>query len=241
MNLYPGKPYPLGATWDGKGVNFALYANHATKVELCLFDPENNDTATETITIAERTRQIWHVYIPGLKPGQCYGYRVHGPYDPNEGHRYNPNKMLIDPYAKAISGGIDWHDSIFGYKIGEDDLSMSETDSGPFMPKSVVIDHQYDWENVKAPQIAYHNTIIYEAHVKGLTILHPEFPEEIRGTYAGIAHPIMIDYLKKLGITAIELMPVHQFVNDRGLVDKGLSNYWGYNSIGFFAPDSKYS
>lgn len=240
MKIYPGKPYPLGATWDGQGVNFALYANHATKVELCLFGSKDGPV-TDTIEIKERTRQIWHVYLPDLSPGQCYGYRVHGPFEPNEGHRYNANKLLIDPYAKAISGNINWHDALFAYQIGQDDLSFSETDSAPFIPKSVVIDHHYDWEGVEAPQVSYHNTIIYEAHVKGLTIRHPGLPEEIRGTYAGIGHPVIIDYLKSLGITAIELMPVHQFVNDRGLIDKGLSNYWGYNSIGFFAPDFRYS
>jgi isoamylase len=240
MKIYPGKPYPLGATWDGKGVNFALYANHATKVELCLFDSECNEQVI-SIEVKERTRQIWHVYIPEIQPGQCYGYRVHGPFDPQEGHRYNHNKLLIDPYAKAISGSINWHDALFGYKIGEDDLSYSETDSAPFIPKSVVIDASYDWEDVKAPGIAYHNTIIYEAHVKGLTFQHPDLPPAIKGTYAGIAHPVMIEHLKSLGITAIELMPVHQFVNDRHLAEKGLSNYWGYNSIGFFAPDFRYS
>lgn len=241
--IYPGNPYPLGATWDGFGVNFAIYADNATSVELCLFDGERDEEETLKITLEERTHQIWHVYIPGLQPGQLYGYRVHGPYMPTDGHRYNPNKLLIDPYAKAISGVIKWHDALFGYEIGhhEADLSYSELDSAPFIPKSIVIDSTYDWESDKPPKTNYHQSIIYETHVRGFTKLHPGLPEEIRGTYAGIAHPVTIDYLRKLGITAVELMPVHQFINDGHLIDQGLNNYWGYNTIGYFAPDSRYS
>jgi isoamylase len=243
ITVYPGSPYPLGATWDGEGVNFALYADNATGVELCLFNSPEDDTESVKIKLTERTHQVWHVYLPEIQPGQLYGYRVHGPYEPQNGHRFNPNKLLIDPYAKAISGTINWHDSMFGYEVGspEEDLKMSTLDSAPFIPCSVVVDPNYDWEGDKAPKIPYHRSIIYEAHVKGLTKLHPDIPEEIRGTYAAIGHPVTIQYLKDLGITAIELMPVHHFITDRHLADKGLTNYWGYNSIGFFAPDVRYS
>ena len=241
--VYPGSPYPLGATWDGKGVNFALYAENATGVELCLFNDPKDETEAVRIPITERSTQIWHVYIPDAKPGQLYGYRVHGPYDPAAGHRFNPAKLLIDPYAKAIAGKIEWSDALFGYETGNEaeDLSMSDTDSAPFLPKCVVINPEFNWEGDRAPKIAYHNTIIYEAHVRGFTKLSPEIPEEIRGTYAAIGHPATIGYLQKLGITAIELMPVHHFIADRHLVEKGLTNYWGYNTIGFFAPEVRYS
>ncbi|RZK51577.1 MAG: glycogen debranching enzyme GlgX, partial [Pedobacter sp.] len=185
MKKFPGKPYPLGANWDGKGVNFALYANHATKVALCLFDIDGNET--HTITIAERTRQIWHIYIPDLTPGQRYGYRVFGPFKPEEGCRYNPNKLLIDPYAKAIDGDIIWSEALYGYNFGEEDLSYNKSDSAPFIPKGLVVDANYDWEGVEAPHVPYHQSIIYEAHVKGLTATNPALPEEFRGTYAGIA------------------------------------------------------
>ncbi|EDM36693.1 Glycogen debranching enzyme GlgX [Pedobacter sp. BAL39] len=243
LKIYPGHPYPLGATWNGSGVNFAIYADNATGVELCLFTSEKDEAETRKIHIEERTHQIWHVYLPDLRPGQLYGYRVHGPFEPAEGHRYNPNKLLIDPYAKAISGVIKWHDALFGYEMGsaEEDLSYSDLDSAPFIPKSIVIDSAYDWEQDKPPKTNYHQSIIYETHVKGFTKQHPGLPEEIRGTYAGIAHPVTIEYLKELGITAVELMPVHQFINDGHLIDKGLNNYWGYNTIGYFAPDSRYS
>ncbi|WP_276088043.1 glycogen debranching protein GlgX [Pedobacter sp. JY14-1] len=238
--LSSGTPYPLGATWDGKGVNFALFAGNATAVELCLFD-EQCAQELERIAVKEKSRQVWHIYVEGIGPGQCYGYRVDGPYDPAAGHRYNPNKLLIDPYAKAISGSVEWHDSLFGYDLEKDDTVMSGTDSALFTPKAVVVDQNYDWEGVGAPKRNYHETIIYEAHVKGLTKLHPEIPEAIRGTYAAVGHPAMTAHLKSMGITAIELMPVHQFISDRHLRDRGLSNYWGYNTIGFFAPDSRYS
>jgi isoamylase len=242
-NVYPGKPYPLGATWDGEGINFALFAEYATGVELCFFKGKDDEIEYEKIKLTERTHQVWHIYIPDAKPGQLYGYRIFGPYEPENGHRFNPNKLLLDPYAKSIAGRIDWHDALFGYEIGnpDEDLSYSELDSAPFIPKSVVIDQSFDWENEQPLRIPYHRSVIYEAHVKGFTIQHPDIPENIRGTYAALAHPVTISYLKDLGITAIELMPVHQFVNDRGLQDKGLANYWGYNTIGFFAPDVKYS
>lgn len=241
--LYTGEPYPLGATWDEKGVNFALYAGNATGVDLCLFSNEPEGKELIRIQLLERTHQVWHGYIPELKPGQLYGYRVHGPYDPKNGHRFNPNKLLIDPYATAIAGTIAIDHAHFGYEIGhpDQDLSFSESDSAPFTAKSVVVDTAFDWEGDKPPKVPYHKLIIYEAHVKGLTKMHTGIPEEIRGTYAGIAHPVTIAYLKELGISAIELMPVHHFINDGGLDEKGLSNYWGYNTVGFFAPDSRYS
>ncbi|MGK7392329.1 MAG: glycogen debranching protein GlgX [Candidatus Cyclobacteriaceae bacterium M2_1C_046] len=240
--VYPGKPYPLGATWDGKGVNFALFAENATGVELCLYK-NDDDLEGETIKVTERSHQIWHVYIPNLNPGHLYGFRVHGPYEPENGHRFNPNKLVLDPYAKSIAGTYKWHDALFGYDLHHPkrDLSFNETDSAPYVPKGVVTDPEFDWEDDQPLRYSYSETIIYEAHVKGLTKMHPDIPEEIRGTYAAVSHPVMIDYYKKLGITAIELMPVHQFINDRHLYDKGLSNYWGYNTIGFFAPDVRYS
>ena len=243
LTVYPGNPYPLGATWDGEGVNFALFSHHATGVELCLYNSTSDKEASARILLQERSHHIWHVYIPGLKPGQLYGFRVHGPYDPERGFRFNPNKLLIDPYAKALAGTIKWDDSLFGYEVGaaNEDLSFNDTDSGPCVPKAVVIDPQFDWGNDKAPKIPYHNTIIYEVHVKGFTKLHPGIPEKIRGTYAGIGHPVTIKYLKDLGITAVELMPVHQFIIDRHVVKNKLTNYWGYNTIGFFTPDVRYS
>jgi isoamylase len=241
--IYPGKPFPLGATLEGEGVNFAIFSENASSVELCLFNSDKDEVPKYCITLPERTSSIWHGYIPGIKAGQLYGYRVQGPYEPGNGHRFNASKLLIDPYAKAIAGTIEWNDALFGYEIGhpDGDLSYNDIDSAPFIPKSVVIDPSFDWEGDKALDIPYHKTIIYETHVKGFTQLHPDIPVEIRGTYAGMAHPVVIDYLKKLGITAVELMPVHQFVNDRHLKERGLANFWGYNTIGFFAPDARYA
>lgn len=243
IKSYPGEPFPLGATWDGHGVNFALYSENAIRVELCLFDEEKGAAETHRIQLEEYSHQIWHTYLPGIQPGQLYGYRVHGEWNPSEGHRFNPNKLLIDPYARAIAGTVEWHHSLFAYLPGhpDKDLSFNEEDSAPFVPKSVVIDASFDWEEDKPPAIPYHETVIYEAHVKGLSWLHPEIPEEIRGTYAALGHPVIIKHLKELGVTAIELMPVHHFVKDSHLDDKGLTNYWGYNTIGFFAPDVRYS
>lgn len=243
VTIYPGNPYPLGATWDGNGVNFALYTENATGVDLCLFDTATGKPETTRVKIKEVTHQVWHVYIPGLKPGQLYGYRVYGPYEPENGHRFNPNKVLIDPYAKAIAGRVKWDNAVFGYEIGnpEADMSFSDLDSAPFIPKAVVVDDRFNWEGDHQLRIPYYRTVIYETHVKGFTQLHPGIPENIRGTYAAIAHPVSIKYLKDLGITAIELMPVHHFVTDKILRDKGLTNYWGYNTIGFFAPEVKYS
>ncbi len=243
MRTYPGNPYPLGASWDGQGTNFALFTDNAEKVELCLFESENDEKEAIRIPLKERSHSVWHVYIPGLKPGQLYGYRVYGPYNPQNGHRFNPNKLLIDPYAKALSGVNNWNDGLFGYNFDDEskDLSFNGVDSAPFIPKSVVIDEDFDWEGDKQLKIPYHKSIIYETHVKGFTMLNPDIPEDIRGTYSGLAHPSTINYLKKLGITSVELMPIHHFITDKHLDDHGLTNYWGYNSIGFFAPDARYS
>ncbi|QQT55265.1 glycogen debranching protein GlgX [Sphingobacterium multivorum] len=235
-----GSPYPLGATYDGEGVNFALFSENAEAVELYLYD-SSNQQEIEKFKITEKTHQVWHIYVSGIKPAQLYGYRVHGPYDPAQGHRFNPHKLLIDPYAKAISGVVQWNDALFAYNIGEDDLSLDTTDSAPFVPKSVVIDGHFDWVDDHPPRIPMHQSVIYETHVKSFTATHPEIPEEIRGTYAALAHPVTINYLRELGITAIELLPIHHFITDRHLQDKGLTNYWGYNSVGFFAPDVRYS
>ncbi|WP_293887377.1 MULTISPECIES: glycogen debranching protein GlgX [unclassified Sphingobacterium] len=239
-NISTGNPYPLGATYDGEGVNFALCSEHAEAVELYLYD-SSDEREIAKFKITEKTHQVWHIYVSGIKPGQLYGYRVHGPYDPSNGHRFNPHKLLIDPYAKAISGTVKWNDALFAYTIGDDDLSMDATDSAPFVPKSVVTNDRFDWGSDKPPRIPMHKSVIYETHVKGFTAMHPDIPEEIRGTYAAMGHPVTVNYLKELGITAVELLPIHHFLTDRHLKDKGLSNYWGYNSIGFFAPDVRYS
>ncbi|GGH57329.1 glycogen operon protein [Filimonas zeae] len=243
VNIPPGKPYPLGATWDGKGVNFALYADYATGVELCLFNTPDDKRECCRVHMIERSHQVWHIYLPGLKPGQLYGYRVHGPYKPEEGLRFNPNKLLLDPYAKAIAGIVNWHDALFGYQIGhpDADMSFSEEDSAPYIPKCVVVDNSFDWQGDQPLHIPYHESIIYEMHVKGFTQMHPDIPDEMKGTYAAIAHPVTIKYLKELGVTAVELLPIHHFVVDRHLAERGLTNYWGYNTIGFFAPDARYS
>lgn len=242
MKVEHGHPYPLGALWDGKGINFAIYSEHASEVELCLFDhPEDQKEAARIKMM--RSRQILHIYIPGLKPGQLYAYRVHGPYEPHNGHRFNSHKLLIDPYAKAIAGDIIWHESIYGYQVNhpEKDKSFSEQDSASYIPKSVVIDPSFDWEDDKPPKHSKHDSIIYEVHVKGFTKLHPDIPENIRGTYAGFAHPATIQYLKDLGITAVELMPIQHFTINYELAHKNLPNYWGYDTVGFFAPDARYS
>jgi glycogen operon protein len=243
IKVYPGKPYPLGATWDGKGVNFTLYADNATGVDLCLFNTTKDETESVKIRIKERTHQIWHCYVPDIEPGQLYGFRVYGPYEPENGHRFNPHKLLIDPYAKAIAGTLQWHNALFAYQVGheDEDFSFSEEDSAPYIPKAVVIDPAFDWEDDKSPNTSMHKSIIYETHVKGFTMQHPDIPEEIRGTYKALAHEATIAYLTDLGITAVELMPVHHFVSDKNLQDQGLNNYWGYSTIGFFAPDVRYS
>jgi len=243
IKVYPGSPFPLGATIDDSGINFALFAENATRVELCLFNHVDDVDEYIKIKIEEVTHHVWHVCVPDLKAGQLYGYRVYGPHEPENGHRFNPAKLLVDPYAKAIAGNLEWDDAVFGYNIGDpdSDLSFNDSNSAPYMPKSIVIDQHFDWEGDKQPKIPYHDTIVYEAHVKGFTKLNPDIPENIRGTYAAIAHPATIKYLKELGITAIELMPIHQFISDRHLLEKGLTNYWGYNTLSFFAPDSRYS
>ena len=240
MQIRPGSMYPLGASYDGAGVNFALYSQVAQKVELCLFDEHDAETRIE---MTEQNSYVWHNYIPGLQPGQRYGYRVYGPYDPMHGLRCNPNKLLLDPYAKAIEGNIDGDESLFSYwfKSPDDNSAMNDLDSAAHTMKSAVINPYFDWGNDQHPYISYHDSVIYEAHVRGMTNLNMDVPPDIRGTYAGLAYPSVIEYLKKLGVTAIELMPIHQFVNDSFLQEKGLSNYWGYNTIGFFAPHNAYS
>jgi len=235
--VWPGTAYPLGATYDGTGTNFALFSEVADRVELCLFADDGTETR---VRLPERDAFVWHGYLLNVGPGQRYGYRVAGPYEPADGHRCNPSKLLLDPYAKAVEGRIDWDQACFSYTWGDED-SYDEQDSGPHMSKSVVISPFFDWDNDRHPQIPYNETVIYEAHVKGLTKTHPGIPEAIRGSYAAVAHPVMLEHYKKLGITAVELMPVHQFVYDSHLADRGQHNYWGYNTIGFLAPHNDYS
>ena len=237
VDVWPGSAHPLGATFDGQGTNFALFSERAERVELCLFD----DTGEETrVDLVEVDAYVWHGYLPAVQPGQLYGYRVHGPYDPANGKRFNPSKLLLDPYAKAVAGQVEWGQAPFSYDFGDPD-SHNEDDSAASTPKSVVINPFFEWGGDRLPKTPYAQTVIYEAHVKGLSIRHPDVPEELRGTYAGVAHPAIVDHLTRLGVTAIELMPVHQFVNDSTLQDKGLSNYWGYNTLSFFAPQNTYS
>jgi glycogen operon protein len=232
-----GSPFPRGATWDGTGVNFSLYSATSETVELCLFDAGGRET--DRIRIRERTNGVWHIRLDGLGPGQLYGYRVYGPYHPEQGLRFNPNKLLLDPYAKAIGRPLTWADELFGYTLGDSDADMSfdERDSAPFAPLGAVIDTRFDWGNEHRPKHQWHEAIVYEAHVRGMTMLHPDVPEALRGTYAGMATPAIIDHLKTLGVTALELMPVHYHLDDRHLTEKQLHNYWGYNTLGFFAPD----
>ncbi|HLX44187.1 MAG TPA: glycogen debranching protein GlgX [Bryobacteraceae bacterium] len=240
--ILPGKPYPQGATWDGTGVNFSIYSEGATAIELCLFD-EAAAAPKIVIPIRESTGHVWHCYVPGIRLGQLYGYRIHGPYEPERGLRFNPAKLLIDPYAKALVGQVDWNAPVFAYALGnpDGDLQIDTVDDAAAVPKGVVTMSPFDWENDRPPLTPLHNSVIYEVHVKGLTAAHPGVPEEIRGTYAAVAHPVVIDHLKKLGVTAVELMPVHAFLDDKLLIEKGLRNYWGYNTINFFAPDARYS
>lgn len=237
MQIWPGEPYPLGATYDGSGTNFAIFSSVADKVELCLLDQDRNE---QRIELTEVDAHVWHAYLPGVQPGQRYGYRVHGPYDPGQGHRCDPTKLLLDPYAKAIVGQVSTSEALYSYKFA-DPSQRNEADSAAETMISVVINPFFDWGHDRPPAHEYHNTVIYEAHVKGMTQRHPQVPEQLRGTYAGMAHPAVVDHLKSLGITALELMPVHQFVNDPYLQQKGLSNYWGYNTIGFFAPHNAYT
>jgi glycogen operon protein len=243
VKILPGRSYPLGATWDGLGVNFAIFSEQATKVELCLFDSVNATHESQTIVLPEYTNQVWHGYLRDVRPGQIYGYRVYGPYDPEKGLRFNPHKVLLDPYAKAIVRTINWDDSLFGYTIGSPkaDLSMDTRDSAEYALLGAVIDPAFTWGNDVRPNTPWHKTVIYEAHVKGMTILNKDVPSEMRGTYVGMATEPVIKHLKSLGVTAVELMPIHHRVDDRRLVQHGLLNYWGYNTIGYFAPDIRYA
>jgi glycogen operon protein len=240
--VWPGRPSPRGATWDGEGVNFALFSEHAEKVELCLFDPKGR-REIETIEMRWQTDYVFHCYLPEARPGWLYGYRVHGPYAPNEGHRFNPKKLLVDPYAKDIVGSLLWSDALFGYRVGHEqqDLVADRRDSAAGMVKCRVIDPAFTWGEDRAPRTPWHETVIYELHVKGFTQLHPDVPALLRGTYGGLASAPVIEHLRRLGVTAVELMPVHTFIDDRHLIQRGLSNYWGYNSLGFFAPHAAYA
>ncbi len=243
MRVWPGSPRPLGATWDGEGVNFTLFSENAESVQLCLFESPSSSQPSATIALAERTDNVWHAYLPDVRPGALYGYRVDGPYQPDQGHRYNVHKLLIDPYAKAVTGSIRWSDDLYGYTIGhpDGDRSFDRRDSAGEMPKCVVVDPAFTWQDDRSPNIPWNQTVIYETHVRGMTAQHPGVPEHLRGTYLGLASDPVIDHLVGLGVTSIELMPVHQFVSDRYLVEKGLTNYWGYNSVGFLAPHAGYA
>jgi glycogen operon protein len=243
VRIWPGKPYPLGATWDGAGVNFAVYSEHATSVDLCLFDSVRAKTEAVRIVLPEQTDMVWHGYLPDIIPGQMYGFRVHGPYDPGSGHRFNAHKVLLDPYAKAIARVVEWSDSMFGYRIGDKAIgtSFDDRDNAAFAPLGAVVDSAFTWGGDRPPNTPWHETVIYELHVKGFTKLNPLVPKKSRGTYAGLASEASIAYLKNLGVTAVELMPVHYHLNDRHLIEKKLKNYCGYNTLGFFAPDPRYS
>lgn len=236
-----GKPYPMGASWDGIGVNFALYSAHAEKVELLLFNDPADEAPAATLELPERTGPIWHGYLFNLRPGQLYGYRVYGPYEPARGHRFNSNKVLLDPYAKAIGRPLRWDDSLFGYDLGQDDLSFDEEDSAPYAPLGAVVEETFSWGNDRRRTIPWEDTIIYETHVKSITQEHPDVPEPLRGTYLGLASEPIIDHLKSLGVTTVQLLPVHAKVQDRHLVEQGLRNYWGYNTLGYFAPEPEYA
>ena len=242
MRVWPGRPYPLGATWDGAGVNFALFSENATKVDLCLFDSADDTREARRVVLEEYTDQVWHAYLPDVQPGQLYGYRVDGPYEPQQGHRFNSSKIVLDPYAKAIGRPLRWDDTVFGYRVGDEtaDLSRDERDSAPFAPLGQVIDTAFTWGDDRPPRTPWHKTLIYEAHVRGFSKRHPGVPEKQRGTYAGLASEAAIRHLRDLGVTAVELMPVHHFIAERHLVEKGLSNYWGYNSLSYFAPEPSY-
>jgi glycogen operon protein len=240
--VWRGRPYPRGATWDGMGVNFALFSESAERVELCLFDASGRNEV-QRLALPEQTDQVFHGYLPQARPGLHYGYRVYGPYDPKQGHRFNGHKLLLDPYARNIVGAIRWHDALFGYRIGhgQGDLSFDRRDSAPYLPRCKVVETAFTWGDDRPPRVPWHETVIYELHVRGFTRRHPEVPPALRGTYAGLACAPVIEHFKRLGVTTIELMPVHSFLDDRHLVERGLRNYWGYNSIGFFAPEHRYS
>ena len=236
--ILPGAPYPLGASYDGMGTNFSVFSEVAERVELCLFDADGTETRVD---LPEVDAFCWHGYLPNMGPSQRYGYRVHGPYEPARGLRCNPSKLLLDPYAKAVEGGVRWNEALFDYRFGAPDRSVNDDDSGPFMPKAVVTSPYFDWDSDRHPRTPWHQSVVYEVHVKGFTQCHPGIPEELRGTYAGLAHPAVVEYLRSLGVTAVELLPVHQFVHDSHLVERGLRNYWGYNSIAFLAPQNEYA
>jgi glycogen operon protein len=241
MRIWPGEPYPLGATWTGVGVNFALFSAHATKVELCLFDSPDATAESARVTLPEQTDMVWHGFFPDIRPNQLYGYRVHGPYEPANGHRFNPNKVVMDPYAKSVSRMIRWADEMFGYRVGdpEEDRSFDDRDSAPFAPFAAVVDPAFTWGDDRPPRTPWHNTVIYELHVRGFSKRHPRIPDHIRGTYEALTTEPAIEHLKRLGVTAVELMPVHHHARDRHLEERGLTNYWGYNSYGYFAPERR--
>ena len=243
MRVWPGQPYPLGATWTGLGVNFAIFSAHATRVELCLFDSPEATQPSSCVSLPEQTNMVWHGYFPDVRPGQLYGYRVHGPYDPAAGHRFNPSKIVIDPYGKSVGRGVKWDDSMFGYTVGsrDADLSFDKRDNAAFAPLTAVIDPSFTWGDDRPPRTPWNKTVIYEMHVKGFTKLHPRIPESMRGTYEALTMEPALEHLQRLGVTAVELMPVHYHAYDRHLVDRGLANYWGYNTLSFFAPDIRYS
>jgi glycogen operon protein len=243
MRVWPGQPYPLGATWTGLGVNFAIFSAHATRVELCLFDSPDASAPSACVPLPEHTDMVWHGYLPDIRPGQLYGYRVHGPYDPQAGHRFNAHKVVMDPYAKSVGRPVRWDDAMFGYRIGDEqgDLALDTRDNAPFAPLAAVIDPAFTWGDDRAPRTPWHKTVIYEMHVKGFSKLHPRIPEALRGTYEALSTEPALDHLVKLGVTAVELMPVHHHAFDRHLEERGLSNYWGYNTLSFFAPNIRYS
>jgi isoamylase len=238
VNVWPGQPYPLGATFDGVGTNFAVFSEIAERVELCLFDDAGQETRVD---LPEVTAHCWHGYLPDVGPGQPYGFRVHGPWAPADGQRANPAKLLLDPYAKAVAGAVQWNEAVFAHRFADPENSRNDDDSAPFVPRSVVVNPYFDWANDRNPRTPWHDTIVYEAHVKGFTARHPDIPQALRGTYAGLGHPAAVEYLSRLGVTAVELMPVHQFIHDAHLVERGLRNYWGYNSIGYLAPHNGYA
>jgi isoamylase len=241
MRVWPGAPYPLGATWDGVGVNFAIFSEHATRVELCLFDSADAESESLTIPLTEQTDMVWHGYLPDVRPGQLYGYRIHGPYDPDNGQRFNPNKVVMDPYAKVVGRTVRWNDSLFGFRMGQNDTAVDERDSAPYAPLAAVVDTAFTWGNDRPLRVPWHETLIYELHVKGFTQLHQDVPEALRGTYLGLASEPAITHLTSLGVTAVELMPVHHHTDEWHLVQRGLKNYWGYNTLSYFAPDIRYA
>ncbi len=240
LRVEEGHPYPQGATWTGLGVNFSLFSANATKVELCLFD-DHGETEIGRVALPEYTNEIWHGFLPEARPGTVYGYRVHGPYDPENGHRFNPNKLVLDPFAKGVVGQITWAPELFGYKMGEEDTTFDDRDSAQFMPKGRVIDPAFTWGDDRAPRVPWEQTVLYETHVKGFTKLHPAVPEPLRGTFRGLATPEVVRYIRDLGVTSVELLPIHMFADDSYLVEKGLVNYWGYSTLSFFAPSRRYA